>query len=89
MHIKRHKKSHIVKLSDNTVWHIWPGDLDKTLAWLPTTEIELVEIDHEVCSHALVDRSSGLDVKVSSAGAKWRIDHVQKLLGHLNGHGPH
>jgi hypothetical protein len=81
MRIKRHSKSYIVRLSDNSVWHIWPGDLAKTLGWLPTTDIEVVEIDHDICSHALVDCSNGSKVKVSSADKKWPIDFVQRLLG--------
>ena len=88
MRIKRHNKSYIVKLSDNSVWHIWPGDLAKTLGWLPTTDIEVVKIDHEVCSHALVVHASGSNVKVSNADTQWPIELVQRLLGHLDGHRP-
>ena len=88
MRIKRHDKSYIVKLGDDSIWHIWPGDLAKTLGWLPTTEIEVVRIDHEICSHALVDYSNGSNVKVSSADTKWPIDLVRRLLGHPNGHTP-
>ena len=88
MHITRHNKSYIVKLSDNSVWHIWPGDLAKTLGWLPTTEIEVVKIDHEICSHALVDHSNGSNVKVSSADTKWQRDRVRRVLAHLNASAP-
>jgi hypothetical protein len=86
MRIKRHNKSHIVWLSDNSVWHIWPGDLAKTLGWPPTTKIEVIKIDHEICSHALVDFPKGSKVKVSSADTKWPIDLVRNLLGRSNNH---
>jgi len=84
MRIKRHGKSHIVRLSDESVWHIWPGDLAKTLGWLPTTDLEVIRIDHDVCSHALVDCSDGSSVRVSNAAAKWPLDRVRRLLGCQN-----
>ena len=84
MRIKRHRKSHIVRLSDESVWHIWPGDLAKTLGWLPTTDLKVISIDHDVCSHALVDCSDGSSVRVSNAAGKWPLDQVRRLLGCQN-----
>jgi hypothetical protein len=80
MRIKRHHKSYLVKLSDGSVWHIWPCDLAKTLQWVPTTDIDVVKIDHQLCSHALVDGSNGSSVKVSSPGTKWPLDVVREML---------
>ena len=37
MLIKKHDKSGIVELGDGSLWRIWPGDIDLTLNWLPTT----------------------------------------------------
>jgi hypothetical protein len=85
MRIKRHDKSHIVELTDSSVWRLWPGDLDKTLGWLPTTDIEIVRIDHKLCSHALLSRSDGSRVKASRAGAEWPVDLVRRLLAEANG----
>ena len=45
MKILEHSESHIVKLSDGSVWQIFPGDLDLTLGWLPTTELQLFDIN--------------------------------------------
>ena len=84
MRIKRHSKSYIVKLNDDSVWHIWPGDLAGTLGWLPTTELELVQIDHEICSHALVDSSTGSNVKVSAIETQWPIERVRQLLSRFD-----
>jgi hypothetical protein len=53
-----------------------------------TAQQELVKIDHEICSHALVDHASGSDVKVSRADTKWQSDRVWKLQGDLNGRAP-
>ena len=36
---------------------IWPGDIALTLAWLPTSVLEISEIDDEFCSHALIDKT--------------------------------
>ena len=33
MQIKKHDKSHIVKLEDGSSWRIWPGDIALTLRW--------------------------------------------------------
>jgi hypothetical protein len=52
-----------VELRDGSAWRIWPGDIPKALQWLPTTEIDVADIDDEICSHALIDRSSGSRVR--------------------------
>jgi hypothetical protein len=41
MKILEHSESHIVKLDDGSTWQIFPGDIDHTLKWLPTTELRL------------------------------------------------
>ena len=55
MRITQHEKSYIVELSDRSVWRIWPADMADTLQWLLTTEINITNIDDEVCSHALIN----------------------------------
>jgi hypothetical protein len=35
----------MVELRDGSAWRIWPGDIPKTLQWLPTTEIDVADID--------------------------------------------
>src|SRR5262249_30730989 len=52
-------------------WRIWPGDIPKTLEWRPTTEIDVTDTEHEICSHALVDRSNGSRVRAIRASAYW------------------
>ena len=64
MQIKEHDRSHIVELRDGSAWRIWPGDLAETLQWRPTTEIDVAEIEHEICSHVLVNPSDGSLVRV-------------------------
>jgi hypothetical protein len=81
MQIKQHDKSHIVELSDNSVWRIWPGDSPKTLQWLSTTEIDVADSEDEICSHALVNRSDGSRVRVIEASADWPIDALKRSLG--------
>ena len=48
MQIKSHSESHFVELDDGSKWQIFPGDLDVTLNWKPTTELKLVRIDDPV-----------------------------------------
>ena len=55
MQITKHEKSYIAELSDRSVWRIWPADMADTLQWLLTTEINITNIDDEVCSHALIN----------------------------------
>jgi hypothetical protein len=57
----------MVELRDGSAWRIWPGDIPKTLQWLPTTEIDVANIDDKICSHALINRSNGSRVRVISA----------------------
>jgi hypothetical protein len=80
MRITRHAKSHIVELSDGSTWRIWPGDAATTLQWFPTTELDVFEIDDEICSHALVNRSDGSRVRVIHAGADWPSDKARTIL---------
>ena len=67
MLIVKHDKSHIVELEDGSRWRIWPGDIAATLQWLPTTDLQVVAIDDEFCSHALVDQTDGSRVGVIDA----------------------
>lgn len=80
MRIRKHKTSHIVQLADHSVWRIWPADIPKTLQWRPRVELEVVEIEHEICSHALVDRAEGSQVRVIDAKTNWPVDMVRQLL---------
>jgi hypothetical protein len=59
MKILEHPESHIVKLDDGSIWQVFPGDIDYTLTWLPTTELRLFEINDEVASHALINSDDG------------------------------
>jgi hypothetical protein len=80
MQIKKHDKSYIVELDDESRWRIWPGDLAATLDWLPTTELRVLTIDDEFCSHALVDQADGSRVGVIKADADWPAEQVRRFL---------
>jgi hypothetical protein len=82
MQIKRYDRSHLVELRDGSAWRIWPGDIPKTLQWRPTTEIDVADIDDEICSHALIDRSNGSRVRVISFTAQWPAAAVRRCLRH-------
>jgi hypothetical protein len=79
MLIAKHDKSHIIELDDGSRWRIWPGDMAATLQWLPTTEIHVVTIDDECCSHALVSQD-GTRVKAIAADADWPAEMVRRRL---------
>jgi hypothetical protein len=72
MKILDHSESHIVKLSDGSVWQIFPGDIDLTLAWLPTTELQLFDINDHVASHGLINCDDGFAVRVRPPGERPR-----------------
>jgi hypothetical protein len=80
MLISRHDKSHIVELEDGTRWHIWPGDIATTLQWLPTTQLQVVAIDREFCSHVLINQSDGSKVGAIRADADWPAKQVRRHL---------
>jgi hypothetical protein len=80
MRIKKHDRSHMVELADGSAWRIWPSDIPQTLGWRATTEIEVAQIEHDLCSHALVDRASGAKVRVITAAAAWPADAVRRSL---------
>jgi hypothetical protein len=85
MQIKRHDRSHTVMLADGSEWRIWPGDTSYTLAWLPATEIDIVTVEHKVCSHALVNRADGSRVRVISANINWPVKAVRRTLAESRG----
>jgi len=80
MRIKQHDRSHIVELNDGSTWRIWPGDVSMTLQWLPATELDVAEIEDDICSHALVTRSDGSRVRVIRASEDWPADVVRRAL---------
>jgi hypothetical protein len=80
MRIANHDKSHIVELEDGSRWRIWPGDVAATLQWMPTTELQLVVIEDECCSHALVSQTDGTRVRVIAAEADWTAEAVRQHL---------
>jgi len=80
MQITRHDRSDIVELNDGSAWRIWPADATDTLNWLSTTKIDVADVDDEICSHALVNRSDGSRVRVIPASEGWPIDDVCRVL---------
>jgi hypothetical protein len=80
MKILEHSESHIVKLDDGSTWQIFPGDIDYTLMWLPTTELRLFEINDEAASHALVNSDDGTRVRVRPQHEQWPITKVKGIL---------
>jgi hypothetical protein len=80
MKILEHSESHVVKLHDGSVWQIFPGDIDQTLAWLPTTELRLFEINDDVASHALINTDDGTRIRVRPFGERWPEVPTKKIL---------
>jgi hypothetical protein len=50
------------------------------LGWLPATEIDIVKVEHDVCSHALINRADGSRVRVISASINWPVKAVRRTL---------
>jgi hypothetical protein len=80
MKILAHSDSHIVKLGDGSLWQIFPGDIDLTLSWLPTTEIQIFEINDDVASHGLINCDDGSFVRVRPQGERWPEATVRRIL---------
>ena len=80
MWITKHDECYIVELSDRSAWRIWPADMVDTSQWLPTTEIEVTKIDDRTCSHVLINRSDGSQVRVIRANRKWPVDEIGESL---------
>ena len=80
MRIKKHEKSYIVELEDDSAWRIWPCDLLTSLHWMPTTRFEVSEIDDDHCTHALIDRANGMRVRVIEAAAGFAPEQIEASL---------
>ena len=70
MQIKTHQKGYFVELQDGSRWCIWPPDMHGTLHWSPSTDLNVIEIDDNFSTHALIDQD-GRRVRVISADADW------------------
>jgi hypothetical protein len=80
MKILEHSESHIVKMQDGSAWQIFPGDIDQTLTWLPTSELRLFEINDEIATHALINADDGTRVRVRPTGEPWPDKKAKKIL---------
>ena len=80
MKILDHSESHMVKLSDGSLWQIFSDDIHLTLAWLPTTELQLFEINDHVASHGLINCDDGSVVRVRPLRERWPEERVKALL---------
>ena len=70
MLIKTHQKAYSVELEDGSTWRIWPPDMSGTLQWSASTNLNVLEIDDNFSTHALVDQD-GRRVRVVSSDANW------------------
>ena len=59
---------------------IFPGDIDQTLKWLPTTELRLFEINDDIATHALINTDDGTRVRVRQFGDNWPEAKAKKIL---------
>jgi hypothetical protein len=80
MKIRRHSESHIVELDDGSTWRVFPGDIDITLNWKPGTDLQLVHIDDDISSHALISAGDNSRVRVLSISENWPIQEVRTML---------
>ena len=80
MKILEHSESHIVRLEDGSAWQIFPGDIDRSLSWLPTTELRLFEINDEIASHALINTEDGTRIRVRPLGERWPEAKAKHIL---------
>jgi hypothetical protein len=80
LRILSHSESHIVKLSDGSFWQIYPGDIDLTLGWLPTTDLRLFEINDHIASHGLINCEDSSCVPVRPVGERWPDAKVKHAL---------
>ena len=80
MLITKHDKCHVVELEDGSRWRIWPGDIAASLKWLPTTDLRVLAISDEFCSHILIDKKGGSRVRVINASDDWPVAQVRRSL---------
>jgi hypothetical protein len=80
MKILEHSQSHIVRMHDGSAWQIFPGDIDQTLTWLPTTEFRLFEINDDIATHALINTEDGTRVRVRALGEPWPDSKTKTAL---------
>jgi len=50
------------------------------LQWRPTTDIDVADIDDEICSHALIDRSGQHDLSELRALQDWFLKYELKAV---------
>ena len=80
MRIKKQEKSYIVELDDGSAWRIWPGDLEPTLLWMPSSRLAVLEIDGEHGMHVLYDRLHGTCVRVIAVAEHSTPERIEASL---------
>ena len=80
MKIRSHFESHVVELDDGSVWQVFPGDLNETLAWKPETELHLERLTDDISTHVLVSATDQSRIRVIPAGESWPVDEVRDAL---------
>ena len=48
--------------------------------WTPSTQLSVVEIDDQFCTHAIVDQADGTRVRVIAANEDWSPENVEASL---------
>jgi hypothetical protein len=67
-------------MHDGSAWQIFPGDIDQTLTWLPTSELRLFDIYDDIATHALINADDGTRVRVRPLGEPWPDARTKTIL---------
>ncbi|MCP3459636.1 hypothetical protein [Bradyrhizobium sp. CCGUVB23] len=62
------------------MWQIFPGDLNKTLAWKPEIDLHLERTVGEIGAYVVVSAIDQSRVRVIPAGKSWPVEEVRDVL---------
>jgi hypothetical protein len=71
MRIRNRGNSCTVELDDGSAWRIWPDDVERIKEWGHSARLSVHRFDGGFCTHVLLDRLTGICVRIINAAEHW------------------
>jgi hypothetical protein len=77
MRIRKRHNNCTVELDDGSAWRIWPDDVERINEWTHVTRLSVHRFDGSFCTHVLLERLTGICVRVIDAAEHWPSESIR------------
>lgn len=77
MRIRKSGNTCIVELDNGSAWRVWPDDVERIKEWTHITRLSLHRFDGGFCTHVILERLSGICVRVIDAAEHWPSESIR------------